>query len=377
MRRRHKKFNAHRFLDKFQGHEGILAGFVGAFDGQLSLKAGDVDVETFKEYLLSDAEDEGLEPFLEELYRIYDMSGGDREKCHEELLSACSEMNPPCRPDPKGELHLECLAMKVWVDNRAAFDLAYNMESYRVVDGFSFYKGAAGVEIEDHAHAALEFQAKLEEMFTNDEDTDRVRVSSYLDDGSVNFVVYHEKRKVSELVFGPKKTIKVQPLRPLQQDFVGYRADSGDIEIKARFKKETDALRKAFAEACLDDPDFFEDDGSGKRIDLSVLVSDGFELTTQGEDKAYLYEIWGNVKQKNLPRVMIRSKDAFETLDAMRLRHRLAPDRITKAVIYIHFGDEKRPKRVELSGTNGIKYNRTTHVEDVHAYLRDWGILLD
>lgn len=380
MRISHKKFNAHKFLDKFQDHEDILQAYVSLFAGRIMLNPDDLSIDSFKGYLASDSHDSGHEEFLEELYRVHDMSSGrteQQERCHEELVGACKQMKPVYQPDAEGNLPIECLAMKIRSENIDAFDIAYNMHLYHHVDGFSEYKGEAGVDIQDCNLAAAEFQATLESVFAEDKNSDRVKVSHYRENGSVNFVVYHEKRTIAELVFDGRKNLITHVLRPLQQDFIGYHSLSGKLKIRARFKKETNLIRRAFAEACLDDPGFFDKDGAANRIDLPALLGEGFALNTRNGDQAYLYELWGNLKQKYAPRIMLRSKNVFATLDLSRLRGKMAPDRITKAVIYIQFSGDTRPIRIELSGTNGTKIPQSRHHDVAREYLAEWGLLND
>jgi hypothetical protein len=66
----------------------------------------------------------------------------------------------------------------------------------------------------------------------------------------------------------------------------------------------------------------------------------------------------------------------METLDKNYLRKRLAGGTIRKAVFKITFPDDRRGKRVELSGTNKIKFKRATHAEEVFSYLSNWGVVI-
>jgi hypothetical protein len=286
-------------------------------------------------------------------------------------------MNPPYDPDPKGALPVECLAMKVRAENPVAFEIAYDMNTFHHVDGFSEYQGAAGVPVDDPDHAVVELQAELENVFAGTKSSDRVKVSHYIEDGSVNFVIYHEKRTVSELVFDHGRNVSAQVFRPLGQGFIGYHADTGKLKIKAANKGERESIRRAFAGACLNDEDFFDRDGAANLINLSGLLDDGFSFETRNGDQAYLYEIYCNLKQKHAPRIMLRSKNVFETLDLNRLRSQVAAKTIARAVIYIHFSGERRPLRIELSGTNGMKIPQSKHYDTARKYLSEWGLLND
>jgi len=44
---RHSTFNADRFLDKFQGREPLIRGYVGIWGGRLELDGAKLDVPRF------------------------------------------------------------------------------------------------------------------------------------------------------------------------------------------------------------------------------------------------------------------------------------------------------------------------------------------
>ena len=96
---------------------------------------------------------------------------------------------------------------------------------------------------------------------------------------------------------------------------------------------------------------------------------------TAWKEAAALVELHFSLKQRNGPTFVVKSKDVFDTLDLNHLRKKLVGDRIRRAVFKITFSDDSRGKRVELSGTNKISFNRQTHAGDVFGYLRKWGIL--
>ncbi|MGH9892432.1 MAG: hypothetical protein ACREA0_10690, partial [bacterium] len=80
-------------------------------------------------------------------------------------------------------------------------------------------------------------------------------------------------------------------------------------------------------------------------------------------------------RQKHGPSFSIRSKDMLFTLEKNYFNKRLDGDMIRRAVFKITFPDDKRGKRVELAGTNKVKFKRATHAEDVFRYLKNWGIV--
>ena len=371
---KHRKFNVDRFVDKFQGQEELLTAFLARWAGRLEVPAGKTDAPTFKKFLAR-GDGESMDDLYESLYRAYDLCS---ERGHEDLVAACRDF-PPYDPDPDGKLPVECLSLKVFTENEDAFNLAYDRNTMWKADRFTVYRGQPGKAIEGPRDAVARFRQRLAELFHYDKSSDRVLVRAYQEGSYTNLIVYHEKRTQAPLVFsGSKAALKVVPkiLRPAQQDFISYDPTTGQVEVEARFEKEDAELRQAFAQSCLGDADFFEGEGAAKRFNLGAIADRDFQLRTSNEDSASLVELRFRLAQKHGPRLIVRSKDVLETLDFNGLRRRLSADQIESAVIKITFPDDSRGKRVEMSGTNRIKFKRATHAEDVFRYLKDWGILL-
>jgi hypothetical protein len=85
---KHRAFNADRFLDKFQGHEDLLRGYVNIWNSGLQIDAASLDVQGFKEFLV-DGDGDRKDEFMEGLYRAYDLSN---ERGHEDLAASCLEL---------------------------------------------------------------------------------------------------------------------------------------------------------------------------------------------------------------------------------------------------------------------------------------------
>ncbi len=371
---KHRTFNADRFLDKFQGQEIILRSFVGLWDGRLGLDTTSLDVPHFKEYLVN-GDGDGKDDLLESLYMAYDLC---TERGHEDLVSACDECS--YSPNGNGELPVECLSLKVRTENEDAFTLAYDRYNLWRAERFTIFSGKSAAGIVDASAASSAFQAKLAEIFKDHKNSDRVLVRHYQEGAYTNFIVYHEKRVKAELIFkGTRMRPKVSPtiLRPAQQDFISYNNETGQLEIEAGFEKEETALRKAFAECCLKDEDFFDSPGSSDRLNLARIAEDDFEMPVDEDHSAFLAELHFNIKQTHGPSFVVRSKNVMETLEKNYLRKRLAGGTIRRAVFKIMFPDDRRGKRIELSGTNKVKFKRATHAEDVFRYLKNWGIVID
>ena len=373
MAKHYRKFNVDRFLDKFQGQESLLRNFVKRWDGRLELDTATLDVPGFKDFLI-DGEGDGKGELVEALHRAYDICSG---RGHEDLIAACGEF-PGYKPDPDGELPVECLSLKMLTENEDAFNIAYDMYSLWRAERFTIYRGKEALPIPDMDAATKGFQAKLAEAFKDHKSSDLVLVRHYQEGPYTNFIVYHEKRTKAELIF---KGTKIKPivsptiLRPAQQDFISYNHQTGQIEIEAGFEKEEATLRKCFAEQCLGDKDLFEDTEAAKRITLQKIAEEDFDMSVDEGHSAALMELHFKLKQKHGPFFTVRSKNTLETLDLNYLRKRLKGAEIKKAVFKITFPDDGRGKRIELSGTNKIKFKRATHAEDIFRYLKKWKVI--
>lgn len=368
---KHRVFNADHFLEKFQGRESLLREYVAQWNGRVEVDCAALDVPRFREFLIS-GDGVGNDELLEGLYRAYDLC---TERGHEDLVAACREFMP-YDPDPEGKLPVECLSLKVRTENEDAFTLAYDRNTLWSAERFSVFRGGEARPITNVAAAAPRLQAQLAEAFKDHKGSDRVLVRQYQEGPYSNFIVYHEKRSKAELVFKGARRVVPTILRPAQQDFISYNGDTGQVEIEARFQNEEAMLRKHFAECCLGDKDFFEGKNAANRLNLSAIAEYGFDMPVNDEHAAALVELHFNLRQHHSPSFVVRSKDIMATLETNNLRSRVAGGEIRRAVFKITFPDDRRGKRVELAGTNTVKFKRATHADEVFRYLRRWGVAL-
>jgi hypothetical protein len=366
---KHRAFNGDRFLDKFQGREDILVSYIESWGTGLDIDATNLDIARFKQFLLMGTGSLKNE-FMEGLYRAYDLA---TDQGYEDLIAACRDLK--FRTDPSGRLPMECLSLKVRTENETAFNLAYDRCALQKAERFTVFQGEPGRIIEDAARATERLQERLAEMFKDDKNTDRVLVRHYQEGAYTNFIVYHEKRTTAVLVFQARRKIAPTVLCPVQQDFISYNGETGQLEIEARFPREEAALRRAFAECCFGDAEMFEQPEARQTFSLNALEQEDFDLAVDEGDGAELVELQCLLPQMHDPTITLKSKNVGATLDLTDLKKQLLGATIRKAVFKIRFSDDCRGKRVELIGTNKISFKRATHAEDVFRYLKKWRIL--
>lgn len=366
---KHRAFNADRFLDKFEGHEPLLRAYVGTWNGRSGLHDDALDVPRFKEYL-AHGRGEGKDEVLEGLYRAHDLC---TERGHEDLAAACGECG--YEPDPAGALPVECLSLKVRTENEDAFNLAYDRHNLFHAERFSLFRAREARPIADLVAAGRRLLDRLAEAFKRDKKSERVLVRLYREGARVNVIVYHEKRTKAELTF--RGTGKVSPtvFRPAQQDFLSYDEETGQLEIEARFQNEEATLRKGFAECCLGDAEAFEGPDAADRLDLARILRDDFRMDVAAGDGAALVDLHVGLPQESSGSLTVSSRNAISTLDLFSLRQHLAGATVRRAVFKLTFPDDRRGKRVHLSGSNSVKFKRATHADEVFGYLRAWGVI--
>jgi hypothetical protein len=331
---KHRKFNIDRFLAKFEDHEEILRGYVRRWKNGLTVDISSLDVDGFRDLILGgDWPDK--DPFLEGLYRAYDLCTPDGL---EALRRACAALPKP--PDPKEELAIEPLSLKVLAKHEDAFNRAYAECSLQKAERFSIYQGKEGRSIENIKDAAVQLYKRLAVDFKGRKNSDSVLVLPYEEEGYVNFIV---KRTRALLTFKrARKKMRVTPtvLRPAQQDFISYNSTTGRVEIETQFEAEKETLRKRFAECCLGDANFFEGPGASNRLQLGVIADASFGVGGLGN--AALIELHFGLPQNHGPSFVVRSRNVVETLVMNGLKTKLQADRISRAVFRFTFNDDKR-----------------------------------
>jgi hypothetical protein len=374
---KHRPFNADRFLDKFGEHEDVLWAYVEQWQASLPAFPEERTLVTFKDYLKTPPNSSAeFEKMIEGLYKAHDLS---TKHGHEILFDALDQMG--VNVDPGHDLHVQVLALKVLIEEPSVFELATNLWTISKVDKFVTYMGREPKEIPLLEDATIrDFETQLRTLFAEHKGDRQVLVRHFKDGEAVNFIVYHEERKKAELTFHNntgEQTVDPLIFRPVRQDYLTYLPNMGKIEIETPTPKDRDAMRKAFGKVCLEDEDFFEEKGAEDLLDFSVLQEKGFTLDVECAEQAILTEVCFALQQAGEPKFRISSKDVFDTLERQKLTQCFQSATIKEVKIKIIFPGNRRGKSITLSGTSKIAFNRSTHVDEVFAYLRKWGLLVE
>lgn len=88
---KHRKFNIDRFLAKFEDHEEILRGYVRRWKNGLTEDISSLDVDGFRDLTLG-GEWPDKDPFMEGLYRAYDLCTRMASKLFGGLVRCCQSL---------------------------------------------------------------------------------------------------------------------------------------------------------------------------------------------------------------------------------------------------------------------------------------------
>ncbi len=372
---KHRKFNADRFIDKFAGHEAVLAEHMARWP--TLVKPDPLTPASFKDYIRAPHEnDAAFEDMVDGLYQAYDFC----TKQGHELLGEAVDLNQLQLPGIH-DLPREVLALRLQITDPETFALACDLLFASQVDKFVTYKGREARKIPDVDAPLATFRSTLGERFKERKGSDRIVVRHFTDGTAHNFIVYHERRVTAELELVPgtaEAVVTTRKFRPVRQDFIAYYTDTGRLEIETPIEKERELMRDTFALSFFGEADFFSGANAAVAIDLSVLKASEFALPTNEGHTALLKELTFKLAQTHGPTFHIRSKDVLTTLYLNHLRPKLATAvEVKSAVISISFGTGKRPKRVTLTKKNSMSFSRATHAAETLAYLRDWKLLVD
>ncbi len=310
---KHRSFNKHSFLDKFAGHERVLAAFFAPYADDLPGFPAQACIESIKKYLEAPPDScPRYGQLYEELQMAYDLSDN---RGHEALIDAINITG--VNLDPLHQLHAEVLALKCLVESKETFQTATAILRFDKVEKFAIYKGKepkALLPLDEQLENT--FAHELKALFRSFKGDIRVRVRSFKDEDVTNFVVYHEVRPRAELIFSKSDNGvngSVDPLfyRPARQDFFSYLPNLGRIEIDAANDKDCAAMRRAFGKVCLGDPEFFEGEDSVCIHSLDALKSPDFSFTLNAGDQAVLTYLDVSHGAKGVQRITYRGQSIY------------------------------------------------------------------
>ena len=376
----YRTFNAPRFILKFnKGGEPLLSAFFRRYLPASDLaKAEPLKTDAVLAFL--EKKDDAGKDVTHLLNCAYDLGNLDGA-----FYLRIAAKNANVHPDPESKLIPEHLSLKILNEHPAVFDRAYDRLGLAKTDNFNFYAGSRAVAIADPETLANLFAARLRTL----KKTPKIVVRHFVEAEMVNFIFYHESKPRAPLVMDD--ALAMSPLwhRPTQQDFICYNTKTGHVEIEIGSRGEQVSIRKAFADVCAADAEFFDQPGSTAFLTLDHLLDPAFTLNPS---IATLKGLVVKLDQDEAPSFEIKSKDVFATIERNGLRilfsdepESAAPPEIgmvaenspnipqgvevTAATLSLVIPGA-RPTLIELKAPNKVAFPRSMHTATIFASLR-------
>ena len=275
-------------------------------------------------------------------------------------------------------------ALRLRYANPEAFQHALDRLFASALQGKSvaLFPGRAPVAIADENVAAEGFKRELTKNSSKWKDAMGFSIRPYTDGRRLVILVFCERPASVELEFDhTKKTVKSSIRRPVIQDMVLYNQETGELEIEASHKNHREILRSAFAVGVMGDDSFFRIEEETRVLKLQNLATLNFNLPVQ-PGSGHTAIITG-IKVKHLggdkPVTLGFGANRHDVIEFIRSRdcmRMIEGGVITTIRIELVLGPRRMDRKsIELTGSNRIKFNRSTHSEDVYQYLRHWTLM--
>jgi hypothetical protein len=318
--------------------------------------------------------------FMALLYELNDLSGPEGLEQVEAAMERFGLSGPIIEPGFPPAV----AALRLRNADPVAFQNALDRLFAHGLQGKSvaLFPGRTAVEVRDERLAAEGFERELTKQLSCWKDALGFSIRPYTDGRRLVILVFCERAATVQLEFDhSRKSVKSLIRRPVIQDMLIYNQDNGELEIDASYQKHREILRSAFATGVMGDERFFRIEEETRVLNLQSLVRRGFALPVQpgsghsamitgikvkhiGADKPVTFSFGAN---RHDAIEFIRDRDGMGLIEggvvtSVRIELVLGPRRTDR-------------KSIELTGSNRIKFNRSTRSEDVYEYLRHWSIM--
>jgi hypothetical protein len=246
----------------------------------------------------------------------------------------------------------------------------------------ALFPGRAALDVGDEQVAANGFEAEMRRKLAHAKDAPGFTIRSYSDSRRLVILVFCERAAAVELEFDSSRIeLKSSIRRPVIQDMVIYNQDTGELEIEASYKKHREILRSAFAVGVMGDERFFSIEEETRVLSLQSLPRRDFALPViPGSGHSAMIT---GIKVKHLdeekPVSVGFGTNRQDIIDFIRNRDGMGMIEggvITGVRIELVLGPRRMDRKsIELTGSNRIKFNRSTRSEDVYDYLRHWSLM--
>lgn len=314
-----------------------------------------------------------------ELYKLNELA---TKKGTEILKDLIAKFHIP-GPHPDSTMTRERAALWLRKTSKGMFEHALDLLAIDGLRGttMGLFQGNFAFPIPDASAAVSGFEKQLTENLGMWKGAEAFNLRHYMDGNLLVILVFCERTAEVQLEMDSAKKVMTSIRRPVFQDVLFYNTSTGELEIEAGQPSHREILRKSFALGVMNDDSFFPEEEHCRVLQLKNLVDRGFHLPTSGTHRAI---ITGIKLKRGIGKKYLTSEYSCSRNDLIAILGWNDTDmpttgsgEVASVRIELELGPGRSDRKtIELSGTNRIKFNRSTHSEIVYEYLRAWNLML-
>jgi hypothetical protein len=371
----HRKFSCSGFFSAFLSNETDLIELLAEFG--FSAPSPFTTEEACNALIMSKPGQN--DPLTTELYKLSDLA---TKKGAEIIKAVIEQFNIP-GPHPDSTMTRERAALWLRKTNKGLFEHALDRLAIDGLQGttMGLFQGRFAFPIQDAAVAVAGFEKKLTENLGNWKGAEAFNLRHYTDGNLLVILVFCERTAEVQLEMDSAKKVMTSIRRPVFQDVLFYNTATGELEIEAGQPSHREILRKSFALGVMGEDSFFPEEENCRVVQLQELLNRGFSLPTHGTHQA---KITGIKVRRQIGKKYFTSEHSCSRTDLIEIlgwgnteEPNTGIGTVASVRIELELGTGRFDRKtIELSGTNRIKFNRSTHSETVYEYLRAWNLML-
>lgn len=371
-----RKFSYDGFFFAFLSHEQELSALFAELGVPV---ASPFSIEEARKAALG-GESANHAKLASELYKLNDLAS---KKGAEIITAVIEEFRIPC-PHPDSTMTRERAALWLRNSNKNLFEHALDRLAIDGLQGttMGLFQGRLTVPIQEPDVAVADFEKQLTKSLSGWKGAESFVLRHYMDNNLLVILVFCERTaEVQREMDHSKGKVMTSIRRPVIQDVLFYNTATGELEVEAGQPSHREILRKSFAVGVMGDDSFFPQEEFCRVLQLQNLLKQGFNLPTRGTHRAI---ITGIKLKRGIGKKYLTSEYSCSRNDLIAILGWNDTDmpttgsgEVASVRIELELGPGRSDRKtIELSGTNRIKFNRSTHSEIVYEYLRAWNLML-
>jgi hypothetical protein len=324
------------------------------------------------EKFLYDPQNEAGPAILEDFQRMNDMAGQ-----HVGLLIHAFER---AQLNYDQEQAAEAMAMRLFVDDRDAFEYAWSLYLFQAVPSpvheHRFPAGPLHPQNED----VERLKAYLSGWFSNSKKGEQCQIACFEDEEGL-LIRISRGSYLRTVARWQGNEIDFETFRPASEDIIAYEAGASRLSVKCGVKRDREKYVRGFAEFIAGNAELADVALSERVFSLEPIRERTFEFGGAGPiSRISLIEAHIKLPSLGEPVITVKSDNVLRTLaeDIPGISLDLGELVKVRMRFELRIEDEKRPREVsfEIAPPSSSELSQKTYARIIEEYLRDQGVKL-